>query len=387
MPGHSLPATIGAPMPLIPLRPLLDHAAANNYGVCALNVNNMEQIQSIMEAARATKSPVIVQASRGARKYTNDIFLRNLMQAAAELYPEIPIVMHQDHGNAPDTCISAIRMGFTSVMMDGSLEGDAKTPASYEYNVAVTREVVNIAHRFGVSVEGELGVLGSLEHGTGEAEDGHGAVGKLTLDQMLTDPDQAVEFVRRTGIDALAVAMGTSHGAYKFSRKPTGDVLAMGRIEEIHRKIPNCHLVMHGSSSVPKELCDQINKYGGKIKETYGVPVEEIQRGIRAGVRKINVDTDNRLAITGAVRKAFMEKPEEFDPRYYLTPARAAMQKICEERMKQFGQAGQAPNVPHVTLDQMSRDYEADKFGANAKPDDLATPHKGKGGGASAMAH
>ena len=239
-------------MALIPLRPLLDHAAANNYGVVALNVNNMEQIQSIMEGARATKSPVIIQASRGARKYTNDVFLRNLMQAAVELYPEIPIVMHQDHGNAPDTCISAIRMGFTSVMMDGSLEEDAKTPAGYEYNVAVTREVVNIAHSFGVSVEGELGVLGSLEHGEGEKEDGHGAEGKLTLDQLLTDPDQAVDFVKRTGIDALAVAMGTSHGAYKFSKKPTGDVLAMKRIEEIHTKIPNCHLVMHGSSSVPK---------------------------------------------------------------------------------------------------------------------------------------
>jgi fructose-bisphosphate aldolase class II len=373
-------------MPLIPLRPLLDHAAANNYGVCALNVNNMEQIQSIMEAARATKSPVIVQASRGARKYTNDIFLRNLMQAAAELYPEIPIVMHQDHGNGPDTCISAIRMGFTSVMMDGSLEEDAKTPASYEYNVAVTREVVNIAHRFGVSVEGELGCLGSLEHGTGEKEDGHGAEGKLTMDQLLTDPDQAVDFVKRTGIDALAVAMGTSHGAYKFSKKPTGDVLAMGRIEEIHRKIPNCHLVMHGSSSVPKNLVDEINKYGGQIKETYGVPVEEIQRGIRAGVRKINVDTDNRLAITGAIRKAFADKPAEFDPRYYLTPARAAMQKICEERMRQFGQAGQAAGVPIVSLDQMAKDYAAGKYGENAKPTAEAAQHKGKGTG-KAMAH
>jgi len=374
-------------MPLIPLRPLLDHAAANGYGICALNVNNMEQIQSIMEAARATKSPAIIQASRGARKYTNDIFLRNLMQAAAELYPEIPIVMHQDHGNAPDTCISAIRMGFTSVMMDGSLEDDAKTPASYEYNVAVTREVVNLAHRFGVSVEGELGCLGSLEHGEGEKEDGHGAEGKLTMDQLLTDPDQAVDFVKRTGIDALAVAMGTSHGAYKFSRKPSGDVLAMGRIEEIHKKIPNCHLVMHGSSSVPQNLLDEINKFGGKIKETYGVPVEEIQRGIRAGVRKINVDTDNRLAITASIRKSFHDKPEEFDPRFYLTPARAAMQKICEERMRQFGQAGHAPNVPHVTLEQMAKDYAAGKFGESAKPTNEAAKHKGKGGGVSAMAH
>ena len=250
-------------MALIPLRPLLDHAAANHYGVVALNVNDMEQIQAIMEGARATKSPVIIQASRGARKFTNDVFLAKLMEAAVMLYPEIPVVMHQDHGNAPDTCISAIRMGFTSVMMDGSLEEDGKTPASYEYNVAVTREVVNIAHSFGVSVEGELGVLGSLEHGEGEKEDGHGAEGKLTMDQLLTDPDQAVDFVRRTGIDALAVAMGTSHGAYKFSKKPTGDVLAMKRIEEIHAKIPNCHLVMHGSSSVPKNLIDEINKYGG----------------------------------------------------------------------------------------------------------------------------
>jgi fructose-bisphosphate aldolase class II len=356
-------------MPLIPLRPLLDHAAANDYGVCALNVNNMEQIQSIMEAARNTQSPVIVQASRGARSYTNDIFLRNLMTAAAELYPEIPIVMHQDHGNSPDTCISAIRMGFTSVMMDGSLEDDGKTPASYEYNVAVTRDVVNTAHRFGVSVEGELGVLGSLEHGMGEKEDGHGAEGKLTLDQLLTDPDQAVDFVQRTGIDALAVAMGTSHGAYKFSKKPTGDVLAISRIEEIHAKIPNCHLVMHGSSSVPQDLITAINHYGGKMKEAYGVPVEEIQRGIRSGVRKINVDTDNRLAITAAIRKVLMETPDKFDPRDYLKPARTAMQKICEERMRQFGQAGQAKNVPLVSLAQMAADYEAGKYGANARPD------------------
>jgi fructose-bisphosphate aldolase class II len=278
-------------------------------------------------------------------------------------------------------------MGFTSVMMDGSLEGDAKTPASYEYNVAVTREVVNVAHRFGVSVEGELGCLGSLESGMGEKEDGHGAEGKLSLDQLLTDPDQAVDFVKRTGIDALAVAMGTSHGAYKFSRKPTGDVLAMARIEEIHKKIPNCHLVMHGSSSVPKDLCDTINKFGGKIKETYGVPVEEIQRGIRAGVRKINVDTDNRLAITGAIRKAFSDKPEEFDPRYYLTPARAAMQKVCEERMRQFGQAGHAPEVPIITLEKMAADYAAGKYGENARPDEPSVEHKGKGGGVSAMAH
>lgn len=374
-------------MALIPLRPLLDHAAANNYGVVALNVNDMEQIQAIMEAARVTKSPVIVQASRGARKFTNDLFLAKLMEAAAILYPEIPIVMHQDHGNAPDTCISAIRMGFTSVMMDGSLEDDGKTPASYEYNVAVTREVVNLAHSMGVSVEGELGCLGSLEHGQGEKEDGHGAEGKLTMEQMLTDPNQAVDFVQRTGIDALAVAMGTSHGAYKFSKQPTGDVLAMKRIEEIHRKIPNCHLVMHGSSSVPKNLIDEINKYGGKMKETYGVPVEEIQRGIKAGVRKINVDTDNRLAITAAIRKFMVEKPAEFDPRGYLTPARAAMQVICEERMRQFGQAGHAAGVPIVSLAKMAADYAAGKYGENAKSDAAWKVHKGKGSGVSAMAH
>ena len=367
-------------MPLIPMRPLLDHAAANDYGVCALNVNNMEQIQAIMEAARITDSPVIVQASRGARSYTNDLFLRNLMQAAAELYPELPIVMHQDHGNAPDTCISAIRMGFTSVMMDGSLEDDGKTPASYEYNVAVTREVVNIAHSFGVSVEGELGCLGSLESGEGEKEDGHGAEGKLSLDQLLTDPDQAVDFVARTGIDALAVAVGTSHGAYKFSKKPTGDVLAIGRIEEIHTRLPNCHLVMHGSSSVPKNLIDKINQFGGKMKETYGVPVEEIRRGIRSGVRKINVDTDNRLAITGAIRKVFAETPEKFDPRDYLKPARAAMQVICEERMRQFGQAGWASKVPIVSLAQMAADYATGKYGENARPSAGWRSEKGKGG-------
>jgi len=357
-------------MPLVPMRILLDHAAANGYGVAALNVNNMEQIQAIMEAGRATKSPVIIQASRGARKYTNDNFLRHLMQAAAELYPELPIVMHQDHGNSVETCVSAIRYGFTSVMMDGSLEADGKTPSTYEYNVAVTREVVNLAHRFGVSVEGELGCLGSLEHGTGEKEDGHGAEGKLSLDQLLTDPDQAVDFVERTGIDALAVAVGTSHGAYKFSRKPTGEVLAMKRIEEIHAKLPNCHLVMHGSSSVPAELRAIINQHGGAIKETYGVPVEEIQRGIRAGVRKINVDTDNRLAITGAIRKALTEKPAEFDPRYYLTPARAAMQRVCEERMRQFGQAGHAAAVPLISLDEMAKGYSAGKYGKSAKPDE-----------------
>ena len=355
-------------MPLIPMRPLLDYAAKKNFGVCALNVNNMEQIQAIMEAARKTESPVIVQASRGARGYTNDNFLRHLMLAASELYPEIPIVMHQDHGNSPETCISAIRQGFTSVMMDGSLEEDGKTPASYEYNVAVTRYVVDIAHTLGVSVEGELGCIGSIEKMGGEAEDGQGAQGKLTLDQLLTDPDQAIDFVERTGVDALAVAIGTSHGAYKFTKKPTGDVLAIDRIIEIHKRIPNCHLVMHGSSSVPQDLIAQINKHGGKIPETYGVPVEAIQRGINSGVRKVNVDTDNRLAMTAAIRKCMHESPTEFDLRFYMKPARAGMQAICEERMRQFGQAGHASTTPIVTLEEMATAYKAGKYGENSKP-------------------
>jgi fructose-bisphosphate aldolase, class II len=332
-------------MPLIPLRALLDHAAENNYGVAALNVNNMEQIQAIMEAARETDSPVIVQASRGARSYSQDAYLRHLMLAAAELYPEIPIVMHQDHGNSVATCQSAIDNGFTSVMMDGSLQEDGKSPSDYAYNVRVTSEVVRLAHARGVSVEGELGCLGSLETGMGEKEDGHGFEGKLSHDQLLTSPEEAERFVADTGVDALAVAIGTSHGAYKFTRKPDGEVLAMAQIEKIHQRIPNTHLVMHGSSSVPQELQDMINKYGGKMKQTWGVPVEEIQRGIQHGVRKINVDTDNRMAITAAIRKVFWEAPEKFDPRDYLKPARSAMQEICKQRMIQFGQAGHAPAV------------------------------------------
>jgi fructose-bisphosphate aldolase, class II len=332
-------------MPLVPLRPLLDHAAEHGYGVAAFNVNNMEQIQAIMEAAKATDSPVIVQASRGARSYSQDAYLRHLMLAAAELYPQIPVVMHQDHGNSVATCMSAIQNGFTSVMMDGSLKEDGKTPASYDYNVDVTSQVVKMAHAKGVSVEGELGCLGSLKTGTGEKEDGHGAEGKLRREQLLTDPDEAARFVAATDVDALAVAIGTSHGAYKFTEPPTGEVLAMKRIEEIHAKIPNTHLVMHGSSSVPQELQDIINKYGGKMKQTWGVPVEEIQRGIQHGVRKINVDTDNRMAITGAIRKVFWETPDKFDPRDYLKPAREAMQAVCVARMQQFGQAGQAPSV------------------------------------------
>ncbi|MFK7736555.1 MAG: class II fructose-bisphosphate aldolase [Pirellulaceae bacterium] len=332
-------------MPLVPLRVVLDHAAENDYGVAAFNVNNMEQIQSIMEAAVETESPVIVQASRGARAYSQDLFLEYLMRAAAELYKDIPIVMHQDHGNSVDTCMSAINHGFTSVMMDGSLEEDGKTPASFDYNVKVTAEVVKQAHAKGVSVEGELGCLGSLESGEGDQEDGHGAVGKLTQEQLLTDPDEAADFVEQTGVDALAVAIGTSHGAYKFSRKPDGEVLAMSRIEAIHAKLPNTHLVMHGSSSVPQELQDIINQYGGEMKQTYGVPVEEIQRGIKSGVRKINVDTDCRMAITGAIRKVMHESPEKFDPRDFLKPARAAMKEVCVARMTAFGQAGNASKL------------------------------------------
>lgn len=344
-------------MSMIPLRALLDHAAEHQYGVAAFNVNNMEQIQSIMEAAHQTDSPVIIQASRGARSYAQDNYLRHLMLAAAELYPHIPIVMHQDHGNSPATCYSAIKQGFTSVMMDGSLKEDAKTPADFSYNVRVTRQVVEVAHTLGVSVEGELGCLGSLETGHGEKEDGHGFEGRLSHDQLLTDPLEAEEFVRQTGVDALAIAIGTSHGAYKFTRKPDGQILAMQRVAEIHRRIPNTHLVMHGSSSVPQDLQDLVNRYGGAIKQTWGVPVSEIQEGIRHGVRKINVDTDNRLAITGAIRKVFSEKPAEFDPRSYLKPARSAMQKVCEDRMIAFGQAGQASKIRQVTLEEMAKRY------------------------------
>jgi fructose-bisphosphate aldolase class II len=344
-------------MPLVPLRLLLDHAAENDYGLAAFNVNNMEQIQAIMEAAKETDSPVIIQASRGARAYSQDNYLRHLMLAAAELYPKIPVAMHQDHGNSPATCRSAIENGFTSVMMDGSLKEDGKTPADFEYNVNVTREVVELAHAAGVSVEGELGCLGSLEHGDGEQEDGHGAVGKLSHDQLLTDPDEAERFVAETGVDALAVAIGTSHGAYKFTKPPTGDVLAIDRIEEIHRRLPNCHLVMHGSSSVEQYLLDVINKHGGKLKPTWGVPVEAIQRGIKSGVRKINVDTDCRLAITGAIRKVFAEAPEKFDPRDYLKPAREAMKKVCVDRMRAFGQAGNAGKIKPVSIGKFASFY------------------------------
>ncbi len=354
-------------MALVPMRLLLDHAAENGYGLPAYNVNNMEQIQAIMRAADETNSPVILQASRGARTYAGENFLRHLILAAVETYPHIPICMHQDHGNAPGTCYSAMRQGFTSVMMDGSLEGDAKTPASYEYNVQVTRDVVNVAHSIGVSVEGELGCLGSLETGMGEAEDGHGFEGALSHDQLLTDPEQAVDFVEQTGVDALAVAIGTSHGAYKFTRKPTGEILAISRIEEIHRRLPNTHLVMHGSSSVPQELLEIINSNGGKIRETYGVPVEEIQKGIKCGVRKINIDTDNRLAITAAVRQALFAKPDEFDPRHFLKPSIKFMQKVCSDRYQSFGAAGHGTNIKQMSLDDFAAKYAKGELSSTVK--------------------
>ena len=351
-------------MARITLRQLLDHAAEHGYGVPAFNINNMEQALAIMEAAEATNSPVIMQASRGARSYANDIVLKHLIDAMAEMYPAIPICMHQDHGNNEATCATAIQYGFTSVMMDGSLKADGKTPADYDYNVRVTRNVVDMAHWVGASVEGELGVLGSLETGMGEKEDGHGFEGKLDHSALLTDPDQAVDFVRETQVDALAIAMGTSHGAYKFSRKPDGDVLAMNVIEEIHRRLPNTHLVMHGSSSVPQDLQDIINQYGGQMPQTWGVPVEEIQRGIKLGVRKINVDTDNRMAMTGAIRKVLMQKKGEFDPRADLKPAKEAMRKVCEQRFKEFWADGQASKIKPLSTAQMAKRYAAGELDA-----------------------
>lgn len=344
-------------MALIPLRHLLDHAAEHNYGVAAFNVNNLEQIQAIMEAAQQTDSPVILQASRGARSYTNDAFLKHLILAATELYPHIPVVMHQDHGNSLRTCLSAIRNGFTSVMMDGSLQEDAKTPASFEYNVQITADVTRIAHAMGISVEGELGCLGSLETGKGDKEDGHGFEGTLSKESLLTDPDEAVNFVHQTKVDALAVAIGTSHGAYKFTRQPDGQILAIDRIKEIHRRLPNTHLVMHGSSSVPQDIQAEFREYGGVMKQTWGVPVEEIQEGIKYGVRKINIDTDNRLAMTAAIRKVLHTNPTEFDLRKLLIPARAAMQKLCAQRMVEFGQAGQGSKIKPISLDTMAKKY------------------------------
>jgi fructose-bisphosphate aldolase, class II len=354
-------------MALVPMRLLLDHAAEEGYGIPAYNVNNMEQIISIMQAAEEADSPVILQASRGARQYAGENFLRHLVLAAVESYPHIPIAMHQDHGNSPTTCYSAMKNGFTSVMMDGSLEADAKTPASFEYNVAVTKQVVDVAHAIGVSVEGELGCLGSLETGQGEAEDGHGFEGTLSKDQLLTDPDEAVEFVQQTQVDALAVAIGTSHGAYKFSRKPTGEILAISRIEEIHSRLPNTHLVMHGSSSVPQEWIDIINANGGQIPETYGVPVEEIQKGIKSGVRKVNIDTDNRLAITAAIREAAFKDPSNFDPRHFLKPSIAYMKKVCLRRYESFGTAGNASKIKQQPLDIYAVKYEKGELDAKTK--------------------
>ncbi len=345
-------------MPLVSMRQLLDHAAENGYGLPAFNVNNLEQVQAIMAAADAVNSPVIMQASAGARKYAGEPFLRHLIEAAVESYPHLPVVMHQDHGQSPAVCMTAIRSGFTSVMMDGSLNEDGKSVASYEYNVEVSRRVVEFSHAIGVTVEAELGVLGSLETMMGDKEDGHGADGKMTREQLLTDVAQAADFVHLTQCDALAIAIGTSHGAYKFSRKPTGDILAIDRIKEIHARIPNTHLVMHGSSSVPQELLAEIREFGGDMKETYGVPVEEIQEGIKHGVRKINIDTDIRLAMTGAIRRYFAENPGKFDPRDYLKPAREAAALVCKARFLSFGCEGQASKIKPLALDKMAEKYK-----------------------------
>jgi fructose-bisphosphate aldolase class II len=346
-------------MPLVSMRQLLDHAAENGYGLPAFNVNNLEQVQAVMEAAKEAGAPVILQASAGARKYAGESFIKHLIQAAVEAYPEIPLVMHQDHGQSPAICQGAIDLGFGSVMMDGSLREDGKTPADFDYNVDVTRRVVEMAHKVGVTVEGELGCLGSLETGMAGEEDGHGAEGKLDHSSLLTDPEEAVQFVKATQLDALAIAIGTSHGAYKFTRKPTGDILAISRVKEIHARIPNTHLVMHGSSSVPQELLAIINQYGGKMKETYGVPVEEIQEAIKYGVRKINIDTDIRLAMTGAVRKFLAENPDKFDAREWLKPAREAAKQICKARYIEFGCEGQAGKIKPIGLSVMAQKYQS----------------------------
>ncbi len=344
-------------MALVSMRELLDHAAVNGYGIPAFNVNNLEQVQAVMAAADEVGAPVILQASAGARKYAGEAFIKHLIQAAVESYPHIPLVMHQDHGQNPDVCRGAIDLGFSSVMMDGSLEGDGKTIASYEYNVQVTRSVVDMAHKLGVTVEGELGCLGSLETMQGDKEDGHGTDAIMTREQLLTDPEQAADFVKRTQLDALAIAIGTSHGAYKFTRKPTGDILAIDRVQEIHKRLPNTHLVMHGSSSVPQDLLAVINQYGGKIKETYGVPVEEIQKAIKFGVRKINIDTDIRLAMTAAVRKFLFENPDKFDAREWLKPAREAAKAICKQRYVEFGCEGQASTIKAHSLQVIAAQY------------------------------
>ena len=344
-------------MPLVSMRQLLDYAAEHGYGIPAFNVNNLEQVQAIMAAAAEADAPVIMQASAGARKYAGEHFLRHLISAAVESYPTVPVVMHQDHGQSPKVCQGAIDLGFSSVMMDGSLEEDGKSIASYDYNVDVTRKVVDMAHAVGVTVEGELGCLGSLETMKGDKEDGHGTDATMTREQLLTDPEQAADFVRRTQVDALAIAIGTSHGAYKFSRKPTGDILAISRIKEINARLPNTHLVMHGSSSVPQDLLAEIRKYGGDMKETYGVPVEEIQEAIKYGVRKINIDTDIRLAMTAAVRRFLAEHPDKFDPREFLKPAREAAKAICLQRYREFGCEGQGSKVKPITLSVMVEKY------------------------------
>jgi fructose-bisphosphate aldolase class II len=344
-------------MAIISLRQLLDHAAEHSYGIPAYNVNNMEQMQAIMQAASSTGSPVIVQASAGARSYAGAPFLRHLIAAAVEQYPDTPICVHQDHGTSPAICQQSIQLGFSSVMMDGSLESDGKTPSSYEYNVDVTRTAVEMAHACGVSVEGELGCLGSLETGEAGEEDGIGAVGKLTMDQLLTDPEEAADFVSKTGVDALAIAIGTSHGAYKFTRPPTGDVLSIDQVKAIHARIPDTHLVMHGSSSVPQDWLEIINTHGGAMGETYGVPVEEIAEGIRNGVRKVNIDTDLRMASTGAIRKHLQENPANFDPRKYLKAATDAMRDLCINRYESFGAAGQASKIKAINLEDMTARY------------------------------
>src|SRR6476660_9453353 len=346
-------------MARITLRQLLDHAAEHDYGVPAFNINNMEQALAIMDAASSLDAPVIIQASRGARSYANDVMLKHMMDAITEIYPQIPVCVHLDHGNEPATCMTAIQAGFTSVMMDGSLKADGKTPGDWDYNVGVTRTVTDMAHLGGISVEGELGVLGSLETGMGDKEDGHGAEGKLSHDQLLTNPDEAVKFVKETRVDALAIACGTSHGAYKFTRRPDGDILAMRVIEAIHEKLPNTHLVMHGSSSVPQALQDVINAFGGEMPQTWGVPVEEIVRGIRHGVRKVNIDTDCRMAMAAAFRKVATQSKSEFDPRKFLKPAMDALRDLCRERFEQFGTAGQAPQIKVVPLAEMARRYRS----------------------------
>lgn len=354
-------------MALVSMRQLLDHAAENGYGLPAFNVNNLEQVTAIMEAAAQCDSPVIMQASAGARRYAGEAFLRHLIDAAVESYPNIPVVMHQDHGQSPAVCMAAIRSGFTSVMMDGSLKEDGKTPSSYEYNVEISKEVVKFAHAIGVTVEAELGCLGSLETGQAGEEDGIGAEGTLDHSMLLTDPEQAADFVKQTQCDALAIAIGTSHGAYKFSRKPTGDILAISRIKEIHARIPNTHLVMHGSSSVPQELLEIIRQNGGDMKETYGVPVEEIVEGIKFGVRKINIDTDIRLAMTAAMRKFMVEHPDKFDPRDFLKPAREGAKQICIARFDAFGSSGQASKIKPVPLDKIAARYKAGELSQMVK--------------------